>query len=44
MESNRKPVYALEAILFAAGDSMPAEQLCAVLEIDRETLEACAYF
>ena len=42
MESNRKSVYALEAILFAAGDSMPAEKLCAVLEIDRSTLESWA--
>ena len=42
MESNRKSVYALEAILFAAGDSMPADKLCAVLEIDRETLESWA--
>lgn len=41
MESNRNTVHALEAILFAAGDSMPAEKLCAVLNIDRQALEAC---
>lgn len=41
MESNRNTVYALEAILFAAGDSVAAEKLCAVLEIDRQTLEVC---
>ncbi len=41
MESNRNTIHALEAILFAAGDSMPAEKLCAVLNIDRQELEAC---
>lgn len=41
MESNRNTIHALEAILFAAGDSMPAEKLCAVLNIDRAELEAC---
>lgn len=41
MESNRNTVYTLEAILFAAGDSVAAEKLCAVLEIDRQTLEVC---
>ena len=41
MESNRNTVHALEAILFAAGDSISAEKLCAVLNIDRQALEAC---
>jgi len=41
MESNRNTIHALEAILFAAGDSVPAEKLCAVLNIDRAELEAC---
>ena len=40
MESNRNTVHALEAILFAAGDSISAEKLCAVLNIDRQALEA----
>ena len=33
---------ALEAILFAAGDSMEEERLCAVLGVDTETLRAAA--
>lgn len=33
---------ALEAILFAAGDSMEEERLCAVLGVDAETLRAAA--
>ncbi|MBR2667187.1 MAG: SMC-Scp complex subunit ScpB [Oscillospiraceae bacterium] len=33
---------ALEGILFAAGDSVPAERLCFALDLDRETLDAAA--
>lgn len=31
---------AIEAILFAAGDPVPAERICTALEQDRETVDA----
>ncbi len=33
---------ALEGILFAAGDSVPAERLCLALDLDRETVDEAA--
>lgn len=33
---------ALESVLFAAGDPVPAERLCTGLEVDRATLDAVA--
>ena len=41
MEKDNDKVCALEAVLFAAGDSVPASRLCEVLEIGREELEVC---
>lgn len=38
MEEN-KLLYALEAILFASGDPVPADRLCAALDIERPALD-----
>lgn len=36
----KEPESAIEAILFAAGDPVPAERICTALEQDRETVDA----
>lgn len=39
MNKDKDKLWALEAVLFAAGDSVPADKLCQVLELSREELE-----